>query len=83
MSALIVPRSAQVKKLICGDCDHLHAEGAVNEFVCTESPPQVTVIMTPAPAPHVGKLMPQPFATYPPRARDSLGCAKFRPKVMQ
>jgi hypothetical protein len=84
--SLIVPRhvteAQAAPKRLCGDCRHLQAEGAVNEFVCTESPPQVTVILTPAPAPRAGQLMPQPFATYPPRRRDSLGCGKFTPKLV-
>jgi hypothetical protein len=84
---LIVPRHVAVAnaapKNRCGDCEHLHAEGGVNEFVCIESPPQVTVLLTPLPPPHIGQLRPQPFACYPPRTRESLGCARFKPKIMQ
>ena len=83
---LIIPRrTAPVdpKRVKCGDCNHLQPEGAVGEFVCVESPPQVTVILTPMPPPHVGKLAPQPFCTYPPRFRDSLGCGKFKAKLVQ
>ncbi len=82
---LIVPRftpRTDAKRTVCGDCDYLQPEGAAGEFVCTESPPQVTVILTPAPPPRVGQLMPQPFCTYPPRNRDSLGCGKFKAKLV-
>lgn len=83
---LIVPRhvaEAAKPRKRCGDCDHLQQDGKADEFVCTESPPQVTVILTPCPPPRVGQLMPQPFATYPPRDRGSLGCARFKAKPLQ
>jgi hypothetical protein len=84
---LIVPRhvtEAQANpKRVCGDCRFLHQEGAVSEFVCTESPPQVTVILAPAPAPRAGQLVPMPFASYPPRNRQSLGCGRFVAKLAQ
>lgn len=36
------------------------------DVVCRRYPPQVSVLMVPAPPPRVGQLQPAPFATFPP-----------------
>ena len=62
---LILPRSLLPKPArTCADCRYVGYDG--KQALCRRYPPQVSVLMTPAPPPRVGAMMPQPFATYPP-----------------
>lgn len=62
-SPLIIPASIIRRGRSCHQCRHSAEE---NGLVCRRYPPQVTVLMVPAPPPRVGQMMPQPFATFPP-----------------
>lgn len=49
------------------------------DVVCRRYPPQVTVLMVPAPPPRVGQLQPMPFATFPPVNPDA-PCGEWTPQ---
>jgi hypothetical protein len=59
----------------CSRCRFASAQGG--DLVCRANPPQVTVVMVPAPPPRVGNLMPQPFATFP-LVRSDMWCGQFK-----
>jgi hypothetical protein len=66
-ASLIVPASVlrtAAEGRSCLQCRFHGKEGA--DVVCRRYPPQVTVLLVPAPPPRVGQFSPQPFSTYPP-----------------
>lgn len=80
VSELILPASllrSATAEATCLDCRWYLAEG--RQHLCRRFPPQVTVIMVPAPPPRAGQLMPQPFATYP-LIDPKIPCGEFKAK---
>ena len=58
----------------CSRCRFASKDGS--DISCRANPPQVTIVMVPAPPPRVGQLMPQPFATFP-LVRPDMWCGQF------
>lgn len=46
------------------------------DLVCRINPPQVTIVLVPAPAPRVNQLIPQAFAAFP-SVKPDMWCGKW------
>lgn len=64
-NALIIPReiATSLTGEACSSCRFSHTD-ETSDLVCRKHPPQVTVLLVPAPPPRVG-MMPAPFCTFP------------------
>jgi hypothetical protein len=78
MPGLVIPASVAAGQRNCRRCRHHGVEGT--DVVCRRFPPQVTVVLVPAPPPRVGQLAPQPFATFPPVVPEH-PCGEFQPEL--
>lgn len=73
-TGLVLP--AYVGADSCRSCRFSTIE--VNDRVCRRYPPQVTILLTPAPAPHTGTML-QTFSSFPV-VQDMAWCGQFERK---
>lgn len=74
MTKLLIPSGIPTGRKTCNECAFHGNEGP--DVVCRRFPPQVTVLLVPAPAPRTG-MAPMPFATFPPVTPEHI-CGEFR-----
>lgn len=59
----------------CGRCRHSFV--VQGDMVCRRFPPQMSIVLVPAPPPRVGQMMPTPLAGWPPVNATS-SCGEFQ-----
>lgn len=62
-------------KKACSRCYFGVKEGA--DTVCRRMPPQVSIVMLPAPPPNIGRMMPTPLVCFP-SVRPDQWCGEFK-----